>query len=71
MRRIAQFGFLLGLLSLTSACFVEQPRDGYGDREHTRYYREEPHEGYWDRDHARYYHEHQWRECREDERYCR
>jgi hypothetical protein len=40
MRRIAQFSFLFGLLSLTSACFVEQPREGYYDREHARYYHE-------------------------------
>ena len=40
MRRIAQFSFLLCLLSLTSACIVEEPREGYWDREHARYYHE-------------------------------
>jgi hypothetical protein len=40
MRRIAQFGFVLGLLSMTSACIVAGPREGYYDREHARYYHE-------------------------------
>jgi hypothetical protein len=40
MLRIAQFSFLLGLLTLTSACFVEGPREGYWDRDHARYYHE-------------------------------
>jgi hypothetical protein len=69
MRRIAQFSFLLGLLSLTSACLLEVPRQGYG--EYPGYSRGEPREGYWDREHARYYHEHGWHECRENDRYCR
>jgi hypothetical protein len=40
MRRIAQFSFLLGLLTFTSACIVTEPREGYWDREHARYYHE-------------------------------
>jgi hypothetical protein len=71
MRRIAQFSFLLGLLSLTSACIVAEPREGYRDQERTRYYHEEPREGYWDREHTRYYHEHRWHSCRDDDNYCR
>jgi hypothetical protein len=38
IRRIAQFSFMLGLISLTSACFVAGPREGNWDREHARYY---------------------------------
>jgi hypothetical protein len=38
IRRIAQFGFLLGLLSLTTGCIVAGPREGYWDRDHARYY---------------------------------
>jgi hypothetical protein len=40
MRRIAQFSFLLGLFTLTTACVVAGPREGYYDREHARYYHE-------------------------------
>jgi hypothetical protein len=40
IRRIAQFSLVLGLLSLTSACIVAGPREGYYDREHSRYYHE-------------------------------
>ena len=40
MRRIAQFGVLLGLCTLVSACIVAGPREGYWDREHARYYHE-------------------------------
>jgi hypothetical protein len=65
MRRIAQFSFLLGLLSLTSACLVAEPRD------HPGYAAAEPREGYWDREHGRYYHEHGWHECSENDHYCR
>jgi hypothetical protein len=70
MRRIALFSFSVGLLSLTSGCFVEQPRGGYREQGRLQYSQEEPHEGYWDREHARYYHEHRWHECREEGRYC-
>jgi hypothetical protein len=37
--RLAKFGFLLGLFAFTSACVVE-PREGYWDHDHARYYHE-------------------------------
>jgi hypothetical protein len=37
--RIAKLSFLLGLIAFTSACVVE-PREGYWDRDHNRYYHE-------------------------------
>jgi len=37
--RIAKFSFLLGLIAFTSACVVE-PREGYWDHDHNRYYHE-------------------------------
>jgi hypothetical protein len=43
---------LLGLLSFTTGCIVAQPREGYYDRDHHRYY----HERTWHqcRDHDEY-----------------
>jgi hypothetical protein len=32
--------FLVGLIALASACVVAEPREGYYDRDHHRYYRE-------------------------------
>jgi hypothetical protein len=32
--------FLLGLIAMASACVVAEPREGYYDRDHHRYYRE-------------------------------
>jgi hypothetical protein len=37
--RIAQTGIVLALLMASSACVVE-PRNGYYDRDHHRYYHE-------------------------------
>jgi hypothetical protein len=49
---------MLGLIAMSSACVVAEPRDGYRD-------------GYYDRDHHRYYHEHGWRDCGERDEHCR
>jgi hypothetical protein len=38
--RIATGAFLLGFMMLTSGCVVEQPREGYYDRDHHRWYHE-------------------------------
>jgi hypothetical protein len=32
--------FLVGLIAMASACVVAEPREGYYDRDHHRYYRE-------------------------------
>jgi len=37
--RVVVGGFLLGLVMLTASCVVE-PREGYYDHEHHRYYHE-------------------------------
>ena len=55
---IIRGSILLGLIALSSACVIAEPRDGYR-------------EGYYDRDHHRYYHERAWRECREHDEHCR
>jgi hypothetical protein len=39
-RRIAQISFLLSLVSFMSACVIAEPREGYWDRDHARYYHE-------------------------------
>jgi hypothetical protein len=49
---------MLGLISLSTACVVAGPREGY-------------HEGYYDRDHNRYYHENGWHDCGERDEHCR
>ena len=36
-RRVATAGFLLGLISMSTACMVET-REGYWDRDHHRYW---------------------------------
>jgi hypothetical protein len=38
-KRIAKGSFILGLLFLSTACVVE-PREGYWDRDHHRWYHE-------------------------------
>jgi hypothetical protein len=38
-KRIAKGGFVLGLLTLSAACVVE-PREGYWDHDHHRWYHE-------------------------------
>jgi hypothetical protein len=55
---IIRCGILLGLVALSSACVVAEPRDGYR-------------EGYYDRDHHRYYHENSWHDCGERDEHCR
>ncbi|HEX4376041.1 MAG TPA: hypothetical protein VHZ99_02705 [Steroidobacteraceae bacterium] len=40
MRTIVRFGILLGLFSLSTACVVAEPREGYYDHGHARYYHE-------------------------------
>ena len=37
---IVKGSVLMGLLALASGCIVAEPRDGYYEREHHRYYRE-------------------------------
>jgi hypothetical protein len=37
--RLAKLGLLLGLVAFASACVVE-PREGYWDRDHNRYYQD-------------------------------
>jgi len=39
-KQIVKGAFLLGLLALASACVVAEPREGYYDHEHSRYYHE-------------------------------
>ena len=39
-RRVVRGGFLVGLLALLAACIVAEPREGYYDHDHHRYYHE-------------------------------
>jgi hypothetical protein len=39
-QRIVKGSFLMGLIALASACVVAEPRDGYYDHDHHRYYRD-------------------------------
>jgi hypothetical protein len=55
---IFRAGIMLGLISLSTACVVAEPREGYR-------------EGYYDRDHHRYYHENGWHDCGERDEHCR
>ena len=41
--RLAMGGFLLGMIMQMSGCIVAEPREGYYDRDHHRYY----HEHHW------------------------
>lgn len=55
---ILRSGILLGLIAMSTACVVAEPREeGYR-------------EGYYDRDHHRYYHEHGWHDCGERDEHC-
>ena len=36
--RIAQGSFLLALAAIASGCIVAEPRDGYWDHQHNRWY---------------------------------
>ncbi|MDP9010073.1 MAG: hypothetical protein M3N91_15425 [Pseudomonadota bacterium] len=61
---IIRGGILLGLVVLSSACVVAEPRDGARERAAYR-------EGYYDREHNRWYHENGWRDCGERDEHCR
>ena len=39
-KAIVKGSFLLGLIVVASACVIEEPRGGYYDHEHHRYYHE-------------------------------
>lgn len=39
-QRIAQGSFLLALIAIASGCVVAEPREGYWDRDHNRWYHE-------------------------------
>jgi hypothetical protein len=39
-QQILRGSFLMGLIALASACVVAEPREGYYDRDHHRYYQE-------------------------------
>ncbi len=49
---IVKGGFLMGLIALASACVVAEPREGYYDHDHHRYYHE--HEWHECVEHDRY-----------------
>jgi hypothetical protein len=55
-QNIVKGSVLMGLLALASGCIIAEPRDGYYEREHHRYYRE--HSWHQCREHG-------------DETYCR
>ena len=38
--RVAMGGFLLGMIMQMSGCIVAEPREGYYDRDHHRWYHE-------------------------------
>jgi hypothetical protein len=40
LQHIVKGSILLGLVVFSSGCIVAEPRDGYYEREHHRYYRE-------------------------------
>jgi hypothetical protein len=40
MKQTIKGSFLLGFIALASACVVAEPRDGYYDHDHHRYYHE-------------------------------
>jgi hypothetical protein len=37
-QRLAQVGFLLAFVTYASGCIVAEPREGYWDHEHARWY---------------------------------
>jgi hypothetical protein len=39
-QRVVKASFLMGLVALATGCIVAEPREGYYEREHHRYYRE-------------------------------
>lgn len=40
LQRVLRGGFLVAIVTFASACVVAEPREGYYDRDHHRYYRE-------------------------------
>jgi hypothetical protein len=40
IQHIVRGSVLMGLIALASGCIVAEPRDGYYERDHHRYYRE-------------------------------
>jgi hypothetical protein len=49
-KRALRCAFLLGLVALTSACLVPEPREGYYDHGQNRYYRDHTWHGCAERD---------------------
>jgi hypothetical protein len=49
-KQIIKGSFLFGLIAMASACVVAEPREGYYDRDHHRYYNQ--HEWHECGDHA-------------------
>jgi hypothetical protein len=39
-QRVAQGSFLLALIAIAAGCVVAEPREGYWDRDHNRWYHE-------------------------------
>ena len=37
-QRLAHVGFLLGFMAFASGCLVAEPREGYWDHDHSRWY---------------------------------
>jgi hypothetical protein len=37
-QRIAQASFVLALIAIAAGCVVAEPREGYWDRDHNRWY---------------------------------
>ncbi len=40
IRHVVRGGFLVGLIAFASACVVAEPREGFYDHDHHRYYHE-------------------------------
>lgn len=40
LQRVLRGGFLVAIVAFASACVVAEPREGYYDHDHHRYYRE-------------------------------
>ncbi len=40
LQRVLRGGFLVAIVTFASACVVAEPREGYYDHDHHRYYRE-------------------------------
>lgn len=40
IQRVLRGGFLVAIVTFASACVIAEPREGYYDHNHNRYYRE-------------------------------